>query len=239
MPQEDNGEKTEDLASEVTKQEEKEQTPSLPAKAAFRAYSAKSNTVASWNDLKTAIEGASADTTISISGRIVKSSSDERITIPAGVEITLTGTDAVIVRPSTSDVGEFYVGDNARLTLQGNYVIEADKYDQGKGTLAHANFVEVSENGTFSLEGSLKANTSDGFFNGKYGVKGLIYCQGQMLMSDLASISGWTVYDTTGIGESRNAAVVFDGANAVAGAAIQVHNGASFVMKDGNIHDNG
>ena len=138
--------------------------------------------------------------------------------------------------------------------MQGNYVIEADKYDQGKGTLAHANFIEVSENGTFSLEGSLKANTSDGFFNGKYGVKGLIYCQGQMLMSDQSSISGWTVYDTTSRADSRNAAVVLDGAkasfvmdggeitgnynvgsNAVAGAAVQVHNGASFVMNNGKI----
>ena len=112
------------------------------------------------------------------------------------------------MRPSTSDVGEFYVGDNGRLTLQGNYVIEADMYDHEKGTLAHANFVEVSENGIFSLDGSLKANTSDGFFNGRYGVKGLIYCQGQMRMSEQASISGWTVYDTTSRADSRNAAVV-------------------------------
>ncbi|RGT71527.1 hypothetical protein [Mediterraneibacter massiliensis] len=110
VTQESSEEKAEALKSEAIGTEEKAQNPPV-------AYSAKSNTVASWGDLKTAIEGASADTTISISGRIVKSSSDERITIPAGVEITLAGTDAVIVRPSTSDVGEFYVGDNGRLTL--------------------------------------------------------------------------------------------------------------------------
>ncbi|WP_282924093.1 immunoglobulin-like domain-containing protein [Mediterraneibacter massiliensis] len=86
----------------------------------------------------------------------------------------------------------------------------------------------------------------------------MIYCQGQMRMSEQASISGWTVYDTTSRADSRNAAVVLDGAkasfvmdggeitgnynvgsNAVAGAAVQVHNGASFVMNNGNIHDNG
>ena len=42
----------------------------------------------------------------------------------------------------------------------------------------------------------------------------------------LYTSSGWTVYDTTGIGESKNAAVVLDGAN------------ASFTMEGGEITGN-
>ena len=70
--------------------------------------------------------------------------------------------------------------------------------------------------------------------------------------------SGWTVYDTTALKDCRNAAIVLEGSkaelvmnggeitgnynvgsNGVAGAAVQVRNGASFVMNDGNIHENG
>ncbi|WP_290771333.1 immunoglobulin-like domain-containing protein [Anaerofustis sp.] len=237
---------------------ESNQKSSLHVKNKANISSKKTIEANSWNELKTVIESASTNETVLISGKIEKSSTDSRIEIPSGVKITLVGTDVTFLRPSKSDVGEFYVGDNSQLILQGNYIIEAKNYEQGKGTLAHANFVEVSEKGTFSLDGILKANTSDGFFNGQYGVKGLIYCKGNMYISNKSSVSGWTIYDTTSMSDSRNAAVVLDGAsanlimdggeitgnynigsNGVAGAAVQVHDGASFTMNDGSIHDNG
>ena len=174
----------EKIVVEVNGVEEKSQSDFLPANASPETYSAKADEVTSWDELKTSIENASSNTMISISGKIEKKATDERITVPSGVKITITGEDATIVRPSTSSVGEFYVSDNAQLTLQGSYVIEAKNYDQEKGTLAHANFVEVSENGIFSLAGKLKAHTSDGFFNGRYGTKGLVYCKGKMEMSN-------------------------------------------------------
>ena len=248
----------EKIVVEVNGVEEKSQSDFLPANASPETYSAKADEVTSWDELKTSIENASSNTMISISGKIEKKATDERITVLSGVKITITGEDATIVRPSTSSVGEFYVSDNAQLTLQGSYVIEAKNYDQEKGTLAHANFVEVSENGIFSLAGKLKAHTSDGFFNGRYGTKGLVYCKGKMEMSNKSSVSGWTVYDTTALKDCRNAAIVLEGSkavlvmnggeitgnynvgsNGVAGAAVQVRNGASFVMNDGNIHENG
>lgn len=248
----------EKIVVEVNEMKEKNESDSLPANASPETYSAKADEVTSWAELKTSIENASSDTTISISGKIEKTTTDKRITVPSGIQITIVGEGATIVRPSTSSVGEFYVSDNAQLTLQGSYVIEAKNYVQGKGTLAHANFVEVSENGTLSLEGKLTAHTSDGFFNGRYGKKGLVYCKGKMEMSNQSSVSGWTVYDTTSLESCRNAAIVLEGSkaelvmnggeitgnynvgsNGVAGAAVQVRNGASFVMNDGNIHENG
>lgn len=212
----------------------------------------------SWSDLKNEIESATTDKTISISGILEKTSSDERVTIPAGLHIVLMSNNATIIRPGTSTVGEFLVADNAALTLQGNLTVEAKGYQEDKGSLSHANFVEVNAGGHLSLDGQICAHTSDGFFNGRYGTKGFIYCKGNMDMSDKASVSGWTVYDTTRLSDNRNAAVVLDGtsakftmnggeitgnynvgSNGVAGASVQVHDGSSFIMNNGSIHHNG
>ena len=98
----------------------------------------------SWSDLKNEIESATTDKTISISGILEKTSSDERVTIPAGLHIVLMSNNATIIRPGTSTVGEFLVADNAALTLQGNLTVEAKGYQEDKGSLSHANFVEVN-----------------------------------------------------------------------------------------------
>lgn len=222
------------------------------------AQASVKNTISTWQDLKSVIENTSGEATVTISGNLEKTSKDERITVPAGANITLVGDHVKIIRPSTSEVGEFYVDNGAKLVLQGNFDVEAKNYNTDKGTLAKANFIEVSEGGSLSIEGRLNAYTSDAFFNGRYGTKGFIYSKGSVTMKDASSVSGWTVYDTTSKAQNRNAAIVVDGANAdftmnggeitgnynigsngVAGAAVQVHGGASFIMNDGTIHGNG
>ena len=109
-----------------------------------------------------------------------------------------------------------------------------------------------------SLDGQICAHTSDGFLTDDMEQKVSFIVKGNMDMSDKASVSGWTVYDTTRLSDNRNAAVVLDGtsakftmnggeitgnynvgSNGVAGASVQVHDGSSFIMNSGSIHHNG
>lgn len=197
-------------------------------------------TATSWDDLKEKIESTQEDITVTISGKLKSTYDRKTITIPTGVSITLLGDNATISREQYPHTGDFIVPSGASLILQGDITISG-------GNLALANYIEVQEGGELCIEGSLTANNScpDEYGNSK---KGLILCNGTMKMIGSASISGWknTEGDAAIRIDGENARFVMEG-GVISGcyvankgsSTIELMNGASMVMNDGVIQNNG
>ena len=224
--------------------------------------------VSTWTDLNAAITNASNGDTIRINGDIDKTGTDKAITI-TGKTIKIVaqnddGSGIKITRDSEQSTnGEFIIESGAGLTLEGDLTIEAPNYES-VGMLTHANFIKVKKDGNLNItDCKITAHTDDGDNNGKQGNSGLILCEGNMIINDSSAkdskevktrISGYTLEKSGG---EELAAVVVKGKDATLtmnggevsgnynktqfakGAAIQVINGANFIMEKGLIKENG
>ena len=213
--------------------------------------------ITTWNDLQAAIEGPETEVTVTISGDLQKQDDDRAIVIPAGKTVTLIGeTGTRIIRPDKSENGEFVVSADAELTLQGEITVAGEETQGTPGDLSQANFIKVEENGKLHLKGALTAYTY--VKNQNCGHNSFILCEGETTIEEGAALSGWLCNNSSGNFNSECAALVIKGANAnltmtggevagnenratsgsASGAAIQIRDGASFIMQGGSICDN-
>ncbi|MGI6181143.1 MAG: S-layer homology domain-containing protein [Agathobaculum sp.] len=222
------------------------------------ALAADGQPVTSWDALKTAItDGQETEVTVTVSGTLEKKAADQPIEIPAGKTVTLIGeTGAKIIRPDKSTVGEFVVPSGAELTLSGDITVAGAETNSNPGNLSQANFVKVAEGGKLHLKGALTAATYA--INPKCGHNSFILCEGETTIEEGAALSGWLCNDSQGEFKSECAALVVKGANAsltmtggevsgnenratsgsASGAAVQIRDGAAFIMQGGSIQDN-
>ncbi len=211
-----------------------------------------------WAELKTGIENAAEDTEITISGTITRAYNDATITIPAGIAITLNcSNEAKLYYDGASITNDgFIIPDTSSLKLAGALSVEAKNYTSGRndaGILTLANAFKIQSGGSFVIDGALSAHTSYSMRNGDYGKKSFIDSEGIVSITANGSVSGWTVY-----GSGFSAALLIHGtsgsltldggtvsgctehtSNISNGSAIQIRDGASFVMNSGSITGNG
>jgi len=215
------------------------------------------NSVTSWAELATAIEGASTNTEISISGTVSRAYNEDAITLPVGITITLNGApDAKIFYNSKTIAKDgFIIQSGATLKIAGNITVEATEYNSNGGILNKANVFNVAQGGSLIIDGDLVAHTSASALNGQYGTKSFIDSSGNVEITANGSVSGWTVYTDR---DNQNAALLIHGEqasltlnggrvfgnynggpNLTVGSAVQVRYGATFTMNSGKISKNG
>ena len=195
--------------------------------------------VSTWDELKNEIESATSEKTIKLTGNVTQNS-----TIHVKQNITLVAENKKdIIRNSSN--GEFIVENGGTLIINSDLDI---KPNVEKGTLTNANFIKVEERGKLIVNKEITAHTNEN----SGGDFGLILCEGKMTINDGAKISGYTVNKAGGnvelaavVVKGEVATLIMEGgeisgnynagANAAAGAAIQVREGAEFTMNGGNI----